>query len=362
MEREIEDAGMTLAEIDREGGLPVRKFPPLVVFVDEAHEIRRPVQDELLTLLEPSDRRATGSTFVGDATDVTFVIATTEWGDLLGTLQSRLQRVPLEPYSLEEVAEMVQNRHIDWSEEICRRLAVAGRRIPRVALQKAQEFANALEAYGDEAPDRRLDEYFALWGLDEQGVDESDRRYLRVLDESAGPVGLDRIATRLSMGEKEVSRNIEPYLQALGYVEVSVQGPCIDRKRKELFPRSGSRRLAARRLRYAEFRVVLGFAACSLPVLGQMSFRRQAPHPGSRAVQTARPCARRFTCSEYRSSSGMFPCNSSSFAGTSRPPSAHPRRVATRQTCVSIGRTGRLKEYISTHRAVLRPTPGRETR
>ena len=79
MEREVADAGLNLTDVGREGGLPIRQFPPLVVFADEAHEIRRPVQDELLTLLEPQDRRAAGSRFIADVTDVTFILATTEW-------------------------------------------------------------------------------------------------------------------------------------------------------------------------------------------------------------------------------------------------------------------------------------------
>jgi Holliday junction resolvasome RuvABC ATP-dependent DNA helicase subunit len=220
----VTEDGLELREVGREGGLPVLRFPPMVVFVDEAHEMSARVQDELLTLLEPQDRRGTGSHFVGDASNVTFVLATTEWGDLIATLRSRLQRVPLQPYTQAEVAQIVYNRY-PFDRDICRRLATAGRLLPRVALQRAQEFSNALEAYPDADQMELLDEYFALWHLDAEGVTEEDRRYMRILDQNPGPVGLQRLADQLGIGQKEITQTIEPYLiVALGYVEITGRG------------------------------------------------------------------------------------------------------------------------------------------
>jgi Holliday junction resolvasome RuvABC ATP-dependent DNA helicase subunit len=224
MALQVREANLALPDVGREGGLPVLKFPPMVVFVDEAHEMARPVQEELLTILEPADRKGTGSIFVADVSNVTFVMATTEWGDLLSTMQSRLQRVPLQPYTEEQVARMVFDRY-PFADEVCRRLAIAGRLVPRIALQRAQEFANALEAYPDMEPMELLDQYFGLWHLDPLGITEEDRRYLRILDRSASPVGLQRLANQLGIGQNEITKNIEPYLVvARGFVEITTQG------------------------------------------------------------------------------------------------------------------------------------------
>lgn len=223
MRQKAEEDGLPLPEIGREGGLPVYRFPPMVVFIDEAHEISRRVQDELLTLLEPDDRRGTGTQFVADATDITFVLATTEWGRLIPALHTRLQRVPLQSYSQDEVAQIVQNRYpFEW--EVCLRLATAGRCLPRVALQRAQELDNALRAYPNTDPMAQLDEYYALWHIDLQGVTVEDRAYLRILFDASGNVGIQRIANQLGVEKREVTQIIEPYLIALGYLEVTGGG------------------------------------------------------------------------------------------------------------------------------------------
>ena len=224
MRQKVEEEEAVVPQVGMEGGVPVLEFPPIVVFIDEAHEIRRAVQEAMLTLLEPMDRRAAGTPFVADARHVTFILATTEWGDLLGTIQSRLQRIPLESYSLAQVAEMVHSRHSDWAPAICERLALAGRQVPRVALQRAKEFANALEAYGNVDPDVTLDEYFQLWGVDSLGIDENDRLYMSILDQAASPMGLDRVANAMRAGEREIAQTIEPYLQSKGLVEVTNRG------------------------------------------------------------------------------------------------------------------------------------------
>lgn len=240
MERALGDTGAALRELGREGGLPIRRFPPMVVFIDEAHEMRPAVQESLLTLLEPDTRRAIGSRFIGDASEVTFLLATTDWGDLINTVQTRLQRVPLEPYTQEEVAEMVRRRYPELSDSVSQRLAIAGRIVPRVALQKAQEFANAREAFPERPVEQLLEEYFALWQIDDLGIDDADREYLRALDRSAGSVGLQRLQNVLSRGEKELTRNVEPYLQHIGFIEISGQGRRLTDEGKEYLRRLGA--------------------------------------------------------------------------------------------------------------------------
>lgn len=224
MEQQARDDGLHLETLGREGGLPVVKFPPVVVFIDEAHELRRGVQEQLLTLLEPTTRRAAGNSLVADVATATFVIATTDWGDLITTLQTRFQRVPLQAYSEEEVAEIVGRQFPQWDEETCRRLATAGRLIPRQALQRASEFANAVEVFAEEDADETLSFYYQLWEINDEGLSRLDLEYLRLLDESQGPVGLSRLSTRLGLGERELERNLEPFLLQLNLIEVSTQG------------------------------------------------------------------------------------------------------------------------------------------
>jgi Holliday junction resolvasome RuvABC ATP-dependent DNA helicase subunit len=93
-----------------------------------------------------------------------------------------------------------------------------------VALQRAQEYANALEAYGNRNPMQLLDHYYELWRLDPLGLGEEDRRYLRILDQSSGAVGLERLTNQLGLGDREITRNVEPYLIERALVEVTSGG------------------------------------------------------------------------------------------------------------------------------------------
>lgn len=232
MEQQARDDGLPMETTGREGGLPIVEFPPVVVFIDEAHELRRGVQEQLLTLLEPSTRRAAGTRVVADVGSATFIIATTDWGDLIPTLQTRFQRVPLQAYSEEEVAEIVGRQFPQWEEGTCRRLAVAGRLVPRQALQRASEFANAIEVFAGQGVPETLEFYYQLWEINDVGLSRLDLDYLNLLDKSSGPVGLSRLATRLGLGERELERNLEPFLLHLNLIEVSTQGRSLTQRGK----------------------------------------------------------------------------------------------------------------------------------
>lgn len=71
------------------------------------------------------------------------------------------------------------------------------------------------------------------------------------------------------------------------------------------------------------------------------------------------------TCTKYLNCSGITASSTACSRGLgcdSGSPSTIPSLTDTRHTWVSTGRTGRASEYMSTHRAVLIPTPGRERR
>ena len=68
------------------------------------------IQDTLLPVLEADDRTLRGSRVIIDARDVSFVIATTDWGKLREPFRSRVREVILEPYNTDEVAQMLRYR------------------------------------------------------------------------------------------------------------------------------------------------------------------------------------------------------------------------------------------------------------
>ena len=218
MEGSVSASGGRVARSAQAGSERVLRFPPMVVFIDEAHEIKRAVQESMLTLLEPRDRRAVSRRGTVLVDDVTFILATTEWGDLIPTLQSRVRELKLDPYDQGQVAEMVRAKHPDWDGEVLDRLAIAGRLVPRVALERADELEMAVMLEPEIPVQQHLDDLFDEWRIDADGISETDRRFLQILVGSGGRAGLDNLCTQLNISRNELVRNIEPFLIRQGLV------------------------------------------------------------------------------------------------------------------------------------------------
>ncbi|MEM9251690.1 MAG: Holliday junction DNA helicase RuvB C-terminal domain-containing protein, partial [Planctomycetota bacterium] len=71
-----------------------------------------------------------------------------------------------------------------------------------------------------------VDEALRLEGVDAQGLDELDRRYLRAIGEvyEGGPVGLEAVAATLGEDAGTLEEMAEPYLLQLGLVARTRQG------------------------------------------------------------------------------------------------------------------------------------------
>jgi Holliday junction resolvasome RuvABC ATP-dependent DNA helicase subunit len=238
MEAAVRSHGGHLPRVGEKMGLPVLRYPPMLVFIDEAHELKPGIREALLTLLEESDRAATTSKAVVDVADVTFILATTEWGDFASTLQSRLREIKLQPYNEAEVAQMVGNAFPQWSDAVDQRLAIAGRLVPRVALSRAGELAMACRVEGADDPELMLDTLFDEWAMDDQGITELDLRYLGVLESAGGQVGEDRLQALLNVSKNELKRNVEPYLIHKGLIRVTGGGREITRQGSAYYGRS----------------------------------------------------------------------------------------------------------------------------
>ena len=254
MQERAREAGTPMTVVDHQGGQAVLRSPRMLVFIDEVHQLSQRVQDTLLPVLEAEDRMLRGSKVIINARDVSFVIATTDWGKLREPFRSRVREVMLEPYNTDEVAQMLRNRintasqdeatnlDIDpavaqLSEEALAAIATAARAVPRVALDLLREIGMALRIRicdpGDDA----------VWGYlqkmvpcDRQGLTSRDRKYLRIVA-SRGPIGLDSIATELGIDRSNVEGAIEPFLTQMGWVQRSPTGRILTNPGRRLVAR-----------------------------------------------------------------------------------------------------------------------------
>jgi Holliday junction resolvasome RuvABC ATP-dependent DNA helicase subunit len=226
IENACADAGTKKETIDKRGGIPINRYPPAVVFIDECHAMSRAAQTELLTAIEPKQREAKTDREIADISQVTILLATTDSTKLLEPLRTRTREIVLEPYSRAEVAEIIRRAHTNWPATVCQLFAVAGRLIPRQALIVAEDFDRYMrQKHPDERPGEQLAlRFMESLDMNELGLVPRDYRYLATLPEDGSPRGLQAIASQLHLEEGEIEDGIEPFLIQLRLLEREARG------------------------------------------------------------------------------------------------------------------------------------------
>jgi Holliday junction DNA helicase RuvB len=218
--------------------------PAMVVFIDEVHLLRGRVQESLLKALEPDDRTLLSNLGTIDTSDVTFVIATTDPGDLGSAFKSRIVRFDLHEYTTDEIVAILRAHResrddlpmaaSQLGDDSLKVLATVGRLIPRRAIGLLKETAREVSV-GLLSPSAEalLDHFWTQLKIDQQGLTETDRRYLRLLFPDR-TVGVDSLAAQLGDGQSTISEDIEPYLLRLGLIERARGGRRLTRAGREL--------------------------------------------------------------------------------------------------------------------------------
>jgi len=185
------------------------ELPPCIIFIDEAHALRKGIQNDLLKAIEADDRQFTTEAGENVSTaNVCWFFATTEVGDLFGPLLNRFTEINLKPYNREEIAEIVRKKYPVLDIETCRDIAHYESRVPRRAIS----FANELLQEAQQRPGIDLcyliKEIAEENEIDEYGMHKRHLHILRLLAEK--PVSKDRLALSLQVGKEELERLIMP--------------------------------------------------------------------------------------------------------------------------------------------------------
>jgi Holliday junction DNA helicase RuvB len=209
-----------------------------VLFIDEIHRLPVIVEECLYSAME--DFKIDLTTEAGlHARTVTIPIkpftligATTRIGLLTGPMRSRFGLIEhLDFYSQNDLREILrQNAKLLALEADDNALAELSRRsrgTPRVAnrlLRRVRDFA-AVEGSGIlTLPMTQA--ALELAGVDERGLDEQDRTFLRTMIEvyEGGPVGIEAIAATMGEERDTLEDVIEPYLLQIAFVTRTRQG------------------------------------------------------------------------------------------------------------------------------------------
>ena len=206
--------------------------PRDVLFIDEIHRLSPSVEELLYPAME--DRQldlilgsGPGARSVRiDLAPFTLIAATTRSGLLTTPLRDRFG-IPLRLnfYNETELCKIVARGAkilgIQITQEGVLEIARRARGTPRIAdrlLRRVRDFALVQEQ--SEIDAACADTALRRMEVDERGLDEMDRRYLRALADTfgGGPVGVETLAAMLNEPRDTVEDIIEPYLMQQGFV------------------------------------------------------------------------------------------------------------------------------------------------
>ena len=209
-----------------------------MLFIDEIHRLPAVVEENLYTAVE--DFRIDivqgdgpyAQTLSLPLHPFTLVGATTRTGLLTNPMRSRFgYAARLDYYPPEDLAKIVLRSagllelsiDVDAANEVARR----ARGTPRIAnrlLRRARDFAQVL---GNGHLDRvTAKDALERLDVDEAGLDEMDRKYLRIILEhyDGGPVGVETLAAALSEPRDTLEDVYEPYLLQQGFIARTPRG------------------------------------------------------------------------------------------------------------------------------------------
>ena len=205
--------------------------PRDVLFIDEIHRLNPVVEEILYPALEDfsldlmiGEGPAARSVKI-DLEPFTLIGATTRLGLLTTPLRDRFG-IPtkLKFYEFNELMLIIQRLSLllkcKISEDGSLEIAKRARGTPRIAgrlLRRVMDFA-IVQGNGEITKDI-ADISLSQLGVDNLGLDESDRKYLIFLsDHSGGPVGVETIAAALSEPRDAIEEVIEPFLIQEGLI------------------------------------------------------------------------------------------------------------------------------------------------
>ena len=212
--------------------------PNDVLFIDEIHRLPPVVEENLYSAVEDfridivQGDGAYAQTLSLPLHPFTLVGATTRTGLLTNPMRSRFgYTARLDYYPPDELAQIVLRSagllDVPIVEDAAIELAQRSRGTPRIAnrlLRRARDFAEVL---GDGTLDVKMAaEALDRLDVDRAGLDQMDRKYLRVMIEhyEGGPVGIETLAAALSEPRDTLEDVYEPYLLQQGFIARTPRG------------------------------------------------------------------------------------------------------------------------------------------
>ena len=215
-----------------------------VLFIDEIHRMNSAVEEVLYPALEDFEldlvigEGPAARTVRIELQPFTLVGATTRLGLLTTPLRDRFGiPIRLEFYSVEELLEIVLRAskfmkiQTDYSGGL--EIAKRSRGTPRIANRLLRRVADFAVVDGNGTITKEIaDSSLSRIGVDIAGLDNADRKYLKIIAENyaGGPVGAETISAAMSEARDAIEEVIEPYLLQQGFLKRTSRGRVITEK------------------------------------------------------------------------------------------------------------------------------------
>lgn len=218
--------------------------PGDVLFIDEIHRLAKPVEEVLYSAMEDfyidivvGEGQTTHAVHV-PLPPFTLIGATTSAGQLSAPLRDRFGIIEhMQYYSVDDLEEIIQRSSVVFNTKIdpeaAIELARRSRGTPRVAnrlLKRVRDFA---EVKGEEAISLATTKHsLHLLEVDDEGLDQTDRKLLRMMIENygGGPVGIKTIAANVGEDTDTIEEVYEPYLLQKGFITRTPRGRSVTQK------------------------------------------------------------------------------------------------------------------------------------
>lgn len=210
-----------------------------ILFIDEVHRLSKTVEEFLYPAMENYkidfivDKGPYAKTINFNLKPFTLIGATTRSGLLASPLRDRFGIFHhLDFYKPEELAAIVMNSskklNIEVDEDAAKEIARRARGTPRIAnrlLRRVRDYAQ-VKTKDNKISSQLVEQAMQTLGIDHAGLDEVDRKLLKVMDEHyrGGPVGIETLAATLNEEVDTIVDVIEPFLLKTGFLKRTARG------------------------------------------------------------------------------------------------------------------------------------------
>jgi len=216
--------------------------PQSILFIDETHRIKRPLEEILYPAMEDGRvdvvlGKGPGAKSVQiKLPPFTLVGATTRLGSISSPLRDRFgSHLHLEFYSVEDIVKVLSssakkmNLHVGQKE--LEYIAKHSRQTPRIAnrlLRRVSDYSLARKnSHTVQLPD--IKKTLTLLKISQEGLNSLDDKYLQILNQYSDthPVGLTTLAASLNEEKETIQDVVEPFLLQKGFIKKTPKGRVI---------------------------------------------------------------------------------------------------------------------------------------